>query len=84
MHFTDTEIKDFKQICFDYTSELIDIEHIYDLMYDAQYELEDHYRCHFDGEYSDTAELVAFIDDCKKRIKRLERFEIWLEQNHGI
>ena len=68
----------------EHTKLLLDIDCLYDLLYDAEYELEDHDRCHIDGMYSDTAELVAFIEDCKKRIKRLERFKIRLEQNHGI
>ena len=52
---------------------LLDIDCLYGLVHDAQYELEEHDRCHIDGMYSDTAEIVAFIEDCKKRIKRLER-----------
>lgn len=76
MHLTDTEIKDFEQIAKRYTSELIDLERVHDWLHEAESELA--------KSQSDVRVWQKQIEYCKQRINRMERFEIWLEINHGI
>lgn len=85
MHFTDTEIKDFEQIALHYTTELIDLDSVYERLHWAELELDDtsYLNRKFNKRYQ-TADLIEVINECKKRIERMERFDIWLEQNHGI
>ena len=85
MHFTDTEIKDFEQIALHYTTELIDLDSVYERLHWAELELDETCYCNrkFNKRY-ETDDIIKVINECKKRIERMERFDIWLEQNHGI
>lgn len=76
MHFTDDEIKAFEQIAKRYTSALIDLECVHDWLHEAQSELA--------KRQSDVRFWQNQIKQCKQRINLMERFDIWLEQNHGI
>ncbi|OUV69590.1 MAG: hypothetical protein CBC83_10025 [Flavobacteriales bacterium TMED123] len=85
MHFTDTEIEEFEQIALHFTTELKDLDSVYERLGWAELELHD--TCYFNRKFNKrykTDDMLKVINECKKRIERMERFGIWLEQNYGI
>ena len=78
--FTETEIKDFKQIALNFTTELKDLDSAYELIGWAELELHDTPHSNRD----ETDDIIIAINECKKRIERMERFGIWLKQNYNI
>ena len=77
MHFTDNEIEEFEWIARNYTNAMEDLDDTYQTREEAENIIKHEELCDDEAFHK----LIAY---CNKRIQKMNRFETWLEQNHGI